>query len=92
MEKDPDMVRVLQERFREDVDRKKLVILEGDVLKDPFPSFDTCIANIPYYVILPLHPSFVAVIAASPTLDSHPQLHKGVPILGPEGVLRQADD
>ena len=32
MEKDPDMVRVLQERFREDVDRKKLVILEGDVL------------------------------------------------------------
>ena len=41
MEKDPDMVRVLQERFREDVDRKKLMILEGDVLKDPFPSLDT---------------------------------------------------
>lgn len=56
MEKDPDMVRILQERFREDVDRKKLVILEGDVLKDPLPSFDTCIANIPYYVILSLRP------------------------------------
>ena len=91
MEKDPDMVRVLQERFREDVDRKKLMILEGDVLKDPFPSFDTCIANIPYYVILPLHPSFVAVIAASPALDSHPQLQKVEHILGPEGVLLKFD-
>ena len=88
MEKDPDMVKVLQERFQEDIEKKKLVILEGDVLRDPFPSFDTCIANIPYYVILPVQSSFVAVIAAGPTPDSHPPLHKGVSLPGTEGVLR----
>ena len=50
MEKDHDMVAVLQQRFQQEIQDSKLSLLEGDVLKDPLPAFDVCVANIPYYV------------------------------------------
>ena len=50
MEKDRDMVAVLQQRFQQEIQDSKLTLLEGDVLKDPLPAFDVCVANIPYYV------------------------------------------
>lgn len=58
MEKDRDMMAVLQQRFQREIQDAKLTLLEGDVLKDPLPSYDVCVANIPYYVILlhTLHP------------------------------------
>ncbi|KAK8823329.1 hypothetical protein WA577_002250, partial [Blastocystis sp. JDR] len=50
LEKDHDMVAVLQQRFQQEIRDSKLTLLEGDVLKDPLPAFDVCVANIPYYV------------------------------------------
>lgn len=50
LEKDRDMVAVLQQRFQREIRDSKLTLLEGDVLKDPLPAFDVCVANIPYYV------------------------------------------
>ena len=44
------MVAVLQQRFQQEIRDSKLTLLEGDVLKDPLPAFDVCVANIPYYV------------------------------------------
>lgn len=51
MEKDREMIAVLQQRFQDQIQEGKLTLLEGDVLKDPLPSFDMCVANIPYYVL-----------------------------------------
>ena len=44
------MVSRLSERFSKEISERKLEIISGDILKVTFPSFDVCVANIPYYV------------------------------------------
>lgn len=58
IEKDEQMVSRLSERFSKEISEKKLEIITGDILKVALPTFDLCVANIPYYV-----PSSVAVVS-----------------------------
>lgn len=44
------MVSRLSERFSNEISQQRLEIITGDVLKVALPSFDICVANIPYYV------------------------------------------
>lgn len=50
IEKDEQMVSRLSERFANEISQQKLKIITGDILKVALPSFDICVANIPYYV------------------------------------------
>jgi 16S rRNA (adenine1518-N6/adenine1519-N6)-dimethyltransferase len=50
VEKDPAMIKVLEERFREG----ELEILRGDVLKMELPRFHKTVSNIPYSISSPL--------------------------------------
>ncbi len=53
IEKDRDMIAILEERFANEIEMGKLVIIEGDILKfDPstLPIGYKLVANIPYYI------------------------------------------
>lgn len=50
IEKDKQMVSRLSERCVNEISQQKLNIITGDILKVALPSFDVCVANIPYYV------------------------------------------
>lgn len=53
IEKDRDMIAILEERFIDEIEAGKLVIMEGDILKfDPstLPTGYKLVANIPYYI------------------------------------------
>ena len=50
IEKDEQMVSRLSERFANEIRQQRLNIIAGDILKVALPSFDICVANIPYYV------------------------------------------
>lgn len=47
IERDPRLVDVLKDRFR---DSEKLTIIEGDVLEVDFPAFDKVVSNLPYSI------------------------------------------
>lgn len=55
IEKDKDMLPILEERFKKEIENKKLKIIEGDILKfSPEVFFKNkkykIVANIPYYI------------------------------------------
>ena len=49
-EVDPRMAAELTKRFQHTNYYKKLELNLGDVLKSPLPTFDVCVANLPYQV------------------------------------------
>lgn len=50
IEKDPELVDVLKERFKEEIKNKKLQIVEGDVREFSAKGKYKIVANIPYYI------------------------------------------
>lgn len=46
-EKDPELAEVLMDKFKGE---KKIIVLEGDFLKEKVPEFDIAVGNIPYYI------------------------------------------
>ncbi|MFO7968277.1 MAG: 16S rRNA (adenine(1518)-N(6)/adenine(1519)-N(6))-dimethyltransferase RsmA [Archaeoglobaceae archaeon] len=54
MEIDDKYFQDLQEKFREEIENGKLVLLHGDALKLDFPPFNKFTSNIPYSVSSPL--------------------------------------
>lgn len=54
VEIDPRMVAQLLKRLMISENYKKLKLIQGDILKTSLPSFDLCIANIPYQISSPI--------------------------------------
>jgi len=50
IEKDKRFVKMLKERFSDEIDNGKFVLMEGDALKIEWPSFDKFVSNIPYKI------------------------------------------
>ena len=59
IEFDPEMCAELEKRVQGTVYKDKLVVIHGDVLKQDWPRFDLCVANIPYQISSPLMPKFM---------------------------------
>lgn len=54
IEKDQKFVRLLQEKFREEIESERFVLIHGDALKVSFPYFTKMVSNIPYEISSPL--------------------------------------
>lgn len=54
IEKDRRMVEKLKERFSNEIEREKLMLIHGDALKSEFPAFTKIVSNIPYKISSPL--------------------------------------
>lgn len=54
IEKDKKFVKLLEEKFREQIDSGKFVLIHGDALEIDFPQFTKFVSNIPYEISSPL--------------------------------------
>lgn len=54
IEKDPKLVRLLRDKFTEELATGRLTIIQGDALKIEFPTFTKFVSNIPYEISSPL--------------------------------------
>ncbi len=54
IEIDPRFCKLLREKFAEEIESGRFVLIEGDALKVDFPKFDKFVANIPYKISSPL--------------------------------------
>ena len=61
MELDGDMIHQLQSRFPAALESKQLTLVQGDVLRLPLPTYSSCVANLPYYVLAVEHGFCVVV-------------------------------
>lgn len=54
IEVDDKYARILGESFYEEIENGRLVLVQGDVLKTDFPSFNKFVSNIPYNISSPV--------------------------------------
>lgn len=54
IEVDRRFCEVLREKFKDEIEAGRFVLIEGDALKVEFPNFDKFVANIPYQISSPL--------------------------------------
>ncbi len=54
IEKDRKMVEKLKERFSNEIEEGRLIVIHGDALKSEFPTFTKIVSNIPYKISSPL--------------------------------------
>ncbi len=54
IEVDERFCKFLREKFRDEIESGRFVLIEGDALKVKFPKFDKFVANIPYNISSPL--------------------------------------
>lgn len=54
IEKDRKFIELLREKFKDEIEAKKLTLIHGDALKVEFPYFTKFVSNIPYEISSPL--------------------------------------
>ena len=54
IEIDPRFCKMLREKFADEIESGRFILIEGDALKVEFPKFDKFVANIPYQISSPL--------------------------------------
>ncbi len=54
IEVDRRFCKILREKFRDEIESGRFVLVEGDALKVEFPKFDKFVSNIPYNISTPL--------------------------------------
>lgn len=54
IEKDGKFVKLLRERFKEEIESKRFILIHGDALEVDFPKFTKLVSNIPYEISSPL--------------------------------------
>ncbi|NHW24011.1 MAG: ribosomal RNA small subunit methyltransferase A [Archaeoglobales archaeon] len=54
IEKDGELVRMLENRFRREIESGRFMLIRGDALKVDFPPFTKIVSNIPYEISSPL--------------------------------------
>lgn len=54
IERDRALVRFLRDEFAPELDTGRLMLVEGDALKAPFPDYSSCVSNLPYGISGPV--------------------------------------